>query len=126
MNRRLAQLQSRIPCADLSHSSALPDGKRDEDAQARKRFYDSALWQRTRDAKLRRDPMCQCCAYGEVVTIGSHVDHWKPLAEGGHPTADENLVTLCSPCHSRKTMCERKVTRYPSIVPSTPRRLAIA
>lgn len=99
---------------------------RSEDAQDRKRFYDSAVWQRTREAKLRRDPLCQCCAYVRITTVAIEVDHWTPLAAGGHATADENLVSLCTPCHSRKTQAERLGQPYPDIVPSKPRQLVIA
>lgn len=55
-----------------------------------------------------------------------HVDHWKALAQGGDPTADENLVSLCRPCHSRKTMAEQSGGKLPSIVPSNERRIAVA
>lgn len=122
---RLKSLAPRIASARLVIGSEFPE-RRDEDAQRRKYFYDSVLWQRAREAKLRRDPLCQCCAYEQVVTQAGHVDHWVPLAEGGHPTADENLVSLCVPCHSRKTLCERNHTEFPKIAPSQPRQLAIA
>lgn len=100
--------------------------RRDADQRARKRFYDSARWQETREAKLRRDPYCQCCAVDGVMVEARHVDHWTPLAQGGHPTADDNLVSLCVPCHSRKTLAEQSGSVLPRIVPSRPRRIAIA
>lgn len=100
--------------------------QRDAGQRTRKRFYDSARWQHTRDAKLRRDPLCQCCAVDGLAIEAKHVDHWTPLAQGGEPTADENLVSLCLPCHSRKTMAEQSGGKLPSIVPSDARRIAIA
>ena len=100
--------------------------RRDVDQRKRKRFYDSALWQQTREAKLRRDPFCQCCAVDGIAIEAKHVDHWKALAQGGHPTADENLISMCTPCHSRKTLAEQAGTALPRIVPSRERRIAIA
>jgi 5-methylcytosine-specific restriction endonuclease McrA len=122
---RLKRLAPRVASVRLALGSEFPD-RRDEGAQRRKHFYDSVVWQRTREAKLRRDPLCQCCAYEGTVTQAAHVDHWLPLAEGGHPTADDNLVSLCVPCHSRKTLFERNGTQFPKIAPSQPRRIAIA
>lgn len=116
------------PAAPQKQGAYLPrhTASRDSDARARKRFYDSAVWQRTRAEKLQRDPLCQCCAHDGLVTLASHVDHWAPLAQGGHPTADDNLVSLCAPCHSTKTLAERNGSPYPPIVPSAPRRLVMA
>jgi 5-methylcytosine-specific restriction endonuclease McrA len=126
MSRRIASLKPQVSVANLSRAAAFPEGRREEYAQRRKKFYDSGLWQRTRDAKLRRDPFCQACAYENVITQGQHVDHWTALADGGHPTADENLVTLCVSHHSIKTLAERNGTEFPKIVPSKPLTLSIA
>lgn len=120
-----------MPSLPRNHRPASYSGKhhaprRDADQRTRKRFYDSALWQQTRDAKLRRDPFCQCCAVDEIVTEAKHVDHWTQLAQGGHPTADDNLVSMCVPCHSRKTLAEQAGTALPRIIPSRPRCIAIA
>ncbi len=98
----------------------------DDQAQARKRFYDTARWQRARAAKLRRDPLCQACAHEQRAIAAEHVDHWVPLAQGGHPTADENLVSLCHSCHSVKTRCEQLSLPFPLIVASQPRTLGVA
>jgi 5-methylcytosine-specific restriction enzyme A len=100
--------------------------KRDEDQRARKRFYDSAQWEHARAAKLRRDPYCQCCAAMGIITPALHVDHWKAIAAGGDRLSDENLVSLCLPCHSRKTLCERNGTKFPAITPSRPRHFSLA
>lgn len=117
-----------MPRGEQPSGSRLPQhtAHRNDDARTRKRFYDSALWQRVRAAKLQRDPLCQCCAYDGRSTAASHVDHWIPLAQGGHPTADDNLVSLCVPCHSTKTLAERNGTAYPLVAPSAPRRLVMA
>lgn len=100
--------------------------KRDDDQRARKQFYDSCLWFDARTAKLRRDPYCQMCAAAGLVTPAVHVDHWKSIASGGDRLADENLVSLCLPCHSRKTLCERNGTPFPAIVESKSRQFSVA
>jgi 5-methylcytosine-specific restriction protein A len=120
-----------VPSAPRNHKPAAYSGKqhaprRDADQRTRKRFYDSALWQHTREAKLRRDPLCQCCACEGRAVQAEHVDHWTPLAQGGHPTADDNLVSMCRSCHSRKTLAEQAGTALPNTVPSRPRCMGIA
>lgn len=122
---KLASLKPMVATANLSRVTVMPE-RRDEYGQRRKKFYDSALWQRTRAAKLRRDPLCQACAHEGIATPGEHVDHWVALAAGGHPTGDENLVTLCVSHHSQKTAAEQNGTNFPRIVPSTPRKLTFA
>jgi 5-methylcytosine-specific restriction endonuclease McrA len=122
---RLKQWRPRIGPLDTNIGTAYSP-RDNEDARERKRFYDSRLWQDTRDAKLRRDPLCQSCAVDNLCTPAREVDHRIALAAGGHRTADCNLVSLCTPCHSRKTMAERNGTQLPRIVPGRTRRLVIA
>jgi 5-methylcytosine-specific restriction endonuclease McrA len=118
---KLSSLKPRVKAARISHAAPLERRQHDHDSIERKRFYDSALWQQTREAKLRRDPMCQYCAHEGRLTPGQDVDHYRSLAEGGHPTADENLVTACHPCHSRKTHAEQHGLPIPSFAPSRAR-----
>jgi 5-methylcytosine-specific restriction endonuclease McrA len=124
--RPILTLPNRLSSARLQRSTPFERRKHDGNSIDRKRFYDSSLWQATREAKLSRDPLCQVCAYENIVSAAGHVDHWQPLAEGGNPTADENLVSMCAPCHSRKTQCEMNGTPYPPYAPSKPRGLCIA
>lgn len=87
-----------------------------------KRFYDSALWKRVRNMKLMRDPLCQYCLLNKKLTDASEVDHYVPLSGGGHRTDDANLVSACTPCHSRKTQLEQQGSAPPKHAPSaTPR-----
>lgn len=93
----------------------------------RKRFYDSALWQQTRDAKIRRDPLCQGCAHEGYAEQARHVDHWLSLSTGGDQIADSNLVSLCVSHHSRKTRSEMDGKPVPfEIVPSKERTYGVA
>jgi 5-methylcytosine-specific restriction protein A len=92
----------------------------------REKFYKTARWLRTREAKLRRDPMCQACAAAGRITQASHVDHAVPIAQGGSLTDDAQLVSLCLPCHSRKTLRERQGKPAPPVAPSAERTFVIA
>lgn len=127
MKRPLLTLKNRVSNSVGSPVRTWTRGREvDESARERKRFLDSARWEHTRKAKLARDPMCQYCAFEGCITEGHDVDHYVPLAEGGNPTADDNLVTACVSCHSRKTLAERNGTPYPKFTPGNPRVLALA
>jgi len=47
-----------------------------------------------------------------------HVDHWVPLAQGGAPFDEDNLVSLCHSHHSRKTALEQAGKALPKIIES--------
>ena len=58
-------------------------------------------WDKTRKRILARDNhLCQACL--PRVKAGTHVDHITPKAQGG-ADSDDNLQTLCYPCHKAKT-----------------------
>lgn len=96
-------------------------------AEQRKRelFYKRAVWKRARDAKLRRDPLCQACLYVGVQREADHVDHAVPIAAGGALLDDAQLVSLCLPCHSRKTLLERQGKPAPPVAPSAERTFVV-
>lgn len=63
--------------------------------------YSTARWQRLRKAHLGMYPLCQACPRP---TPANHVDHIKPISEGGHPfPGHEGLRSYCAACHSAKT-----------------------
>ena len=71
-------------------------------------------WERTRERILERDKgLCQPCLKRDHVTAGTQVDHITSRAEAralGWPKArteaDDNLQTICEPCHREKTARE--------------------
>jgi 5-methylcytosine-specific restriction protein A len=69
--------------------------------------YTSADWRARRLRILTRD--AYTCAVCRRVVWGpkAHVDHIKPLEEGG-TDADENLQVLCESDHGRKTREEQR------------------
>lgn len=65
--------------------------------------YNTATWKRLRRLKLNANPLCEGCAPHRH-TIASHVDHVRPISDGGDPfPALDGLRSLCPPCHSAKT-----------------------
>jgi 5-methylcytosine-specific restriction endonuclease McrA len=69
--------------------------------------YTSADWRARRLRILIRDAYT-CRACGRVVTgQAAHVDHIRPLEEGGTDD-DANLQVLCESDHGRKTREEQR------------------
>lgn len=63
-------------------------------------------WDRTRKRILRRDHgLCQVCLSIGRYTPADQVDHIINKARGG-TGADENLQSICRPCHQAKTAAE--------------------
>jgi len=69
--------------------------RRDTDAD---RFYHSARWKKVRAMHLSRNPLCVVC--GMPATM---VDHIIEIRDGGCRLCDDNLQSMCIPCHNRKT-----------------------
>jgi 5-methylcytosine-specific restriction endonuclease McrA len=61
-----------------------------------KRVYASPAWRNSRSRQLFDFPLCSECG-----RIADTVHHVQPLSVGGAPRAPENLVSLCSPCHTK-------------------------
>lgn len=75
------------------------------------RGYDSQ-WQRIREAKRSRDPLCEWCKANGHYRIAELVDHYIPLVAGG-THGSENLVSMCRACHAKKTADDmRKYRQY--------------
>lgn len=69
------------------------------------RGYGSA-WDRLRVRILQRDGyLCQACLKADRPTEATHVDHITPKSNGGTDDED-NLQSLCRPCHEAKTTTE--------------------
>ena len=69
---------------------------------ATKRRYGRA-WQRIRNRYAAAHPFCEECYKKGVLTPTEEIHHITPLAHGG-THADDNLMALCKPCHSRITV----------------------
>ena len=76
-------------------------------AQANRRLYRSAAWQRAAKGFLEKHPVCAHCAELGLVVPATEVDHIDPhLGDRTKFWARPNWQPLCKPCHSRKTAKE--------------------
>ena len=71
------------------------------------KWYYRKSWLIIRANKLRRNPLCEECERNHIMTHANEVDHITPHKGDINKFFDEdNLQSLCEPCHSRKTMNE--------------------
>lgn len=73
------------------------------DPETKKRY--GAAWKRIRDNYAAKHPLCEKCWKDGKITPMQEVHHILPLREGGTHDPD-NLMALCTPCHSRITAKE--------------------
>ena len=74
--------------------------------QENREIYNSARWQKLRRLKLDLDPLCAHCAIQKRTRAAEEVDHILAIGNGGEPFEYDNLQSLCTSCHSRKTAGE--------------------
>ena len=73
------------------------------------RLRSSARWRRLRKMKLARNPLCEECSKHGVVEPATQVDHIVPIVERRDLAFDlENLQSLCTVCHGKKSGEERR------------------
>ena len=99
-------------CPELTHSRYCPAHqkqaaqfyeKHQRDPATRKRY--GRRWQRIRSRYVAEHPLCeQCLADGKFTPV-EEVHHILPLSKGGTHDTD-NLMSLCSSCHSTITARE--------------------
>ena len=75
----------------------------DRDPAKKKRYGRS--WRCIRDQQLAEYPLCEQCQRAGKITPAREVPHIKPLSHGGTQDQD-NLMSLCTPCHSEITVRE--------------------
>jgi len=62
-------------------------------------------WRRIRDRYIAAHPLCEQCADAGRIIPAREVHHIVPLAAGG-THGEDNLLALCSACHSGITLGE--------------------
>lgn len=78
--------------------------------------YNTRAWLRLRLAKLASEPTCYACRLAGRVVPAKAVDHVTPIKAGGDPFPPlDQLMSLCIPCHNRKTSAVDRPDRTPSI-----------
>lgn len=77
--------------------------------------YNTARWQKLRRIKLLTDPLCYACLLMGRVVAAVAVDHIKAINQGGDPfPALDQLMSLCTSCHSHKTNAADRLDRQSS------------
>ena len=70
----------------------------DRDHESKKRYR--GAWPLIRKRHDEAHPVCERCLAEGRITPVEHVHHIIPLSEGGTHNED-NLMSLCKPCHSK-------------------------
>ena len=78
------------------------------DPDTNKRY--GAAWRRIRAAYIAAHPLCEECQRAGRLTPAREVHHILPLSQGG-THAIENLMALCTACHSGFTLAENNRQR---------------
>lgn len=102
MATRPRQVCEHPGCPNLTRGRYCGDHADAEPAN-RARLYGTAEWRRLRADQLAREPWCDC---GRKATVA---DHDTP--HRGDPELffdPNNLVSMCSSCHGRKSASERQ------------------
>lgn len=73
------------------------------DPAVKKRY--GRTWKRIRDRYIASHPLCEKCEKNGRITPAQEVHHIQPLSQGGS-NAENNLMSLCSSCHSEITARE--------------------
>jgi 5-methylcytosine-specific restriction protein A len=99
-------------CPKLTHDRFCEEHQKLTDKQYEKYQRDPIVkkrynrtWKRIRDRYIAAHPLCEKCASLGRVTPAQEVHHIKPLSQGGTNDVD-NLMSLCTSCHSEITARE--------------------
>lgn len=74
-------------------------------------FYQSTEWRKLRAIKIQIQPLCEECLRKGMYSIAKVIDHIKPINQGGASLSMDNLQSLCSGCHNRKSGLEARQSR---------------
>ena len=70
------------------------------------KLYATPRWRKYRKSYImRQGGECESCG-ATPLDSHLHLDHIKPLADGGEPYDTNNLQLLCIQCHGKKTARE--------------------
>jgi len=95
-------------CPAHAKQDAQEYAKYRRDPATRKRY--GRAWKRIRDRYIAAHPLCEQCDVAGRIVPAQEVHHIIPLSEGGTHAAD-NLMALCTPCHSGFTLAENNRRR---------------
>ena len=101
--RPLLMLKPRLktldPYASIKHVTRTLKDK--QESNGRTLALNGVAWRKLRAYVLRGEPLCRHCTARGLTMAATEVDH-----RDDDPSNNElvNLMPLCKPCHSRKTM----------------------
>ncbi len=87
-------------CEEHAKQEARRYEKFDRDPATRRRY--GRAWKRIRDRYIAAHPLCEQCQKEGRITPAQEIHHILPLSHGGTHSED-NLMALCTPCHSAIT-----------------------
>ena len=90
-------------CPAHAKQDARDYAKYRRDPDTNKRY--GRAWKRIRDRYIAAHPLCEQCNKAGRITPAQEVHHIIPLSEGG-THAKDNLMAICTPCHSAITLAE--------------------
>lgn len=90
-------------CEEHTKEEAKRYERYQRDPAVKKRYGRS--WKRIRDRYITAHPLCEQCQKDRRITPAEEVHHIKPLSQGGTNDVD-NLMALCTSCHSEITARE--------------------
>jgi len=90
-------------CEEHTKDEAKRYERYQRDPAVKKRYGRS--WKRIRDRYITAHPLCEQCQKDGRITPAEEVHHIKPLSQGGTNDVD-NLMSLCTSCHSEITARE--------------------
>lgn len=75
-------------------------------------LYHTTRWRKLRKAKIQANPLCECeeCKKRPVPRPANVVDHINPVKDGGEFFDWNNLQSMNSTCHNRKSATEKRKT----------------
>ena len=81
--------------------------KHDKNADIAK-IYNSAKWQKLRNAYLMEHPLCERCLEKGIIKEAAEIHHKKPISTGNSNSEMreiaydyDNLMSLCTECHHK-------------------------
>lgn len=112
MPKAPAKACARPGCGALTHerfcaAHQAEDYRRQDERRGNSaaRGYD-ARWRKRRACGLAQEPLCRECRKRGLVVEATERDHIIAKSDGGSD-GDENIQSLCKPCHSAKTAREK-------------------
>lgn len=84
---------------------------RSAEAEAYRRWYKTARWQKLRAHQLNTEPLCLYCRQAGRITEARVCDHVEPHKGDELKFWSGPFQSLCKPCHDRDKQSEERTGR---------------